>query len=106
MAELPLRPTLADLQADMARLVKERGWDRNSLSDEYLMFVEEVGELAKEIRRHERMHIEAGASREPDLEGELADVFNYVLNLANKLEIDLEQAYRRKMKITVNREWR
>jgi len=73
--------------------------------DTLLLMVEEVGELAKEVRKHTGMEIDATAPREVNLDLELADVFIYVLALANALDIDLAVAYRAKMIQVAGRVW-
>ena len=40
-----------------------------------------------------------------DLAGEMADVLSYFMELANKLEVDLESAYREKEKQNAQRAW-
>ncbi|HET9224257.1 MAG TPA: hypothetical protein VFO07_17220, partial [Roseiflexaceae bacterium] len=51
MAQLPERPTLSDLQRYMDEVCQERGWTKDTPSEKFLLFVEEVGELAKEMRK-------------------------------------------------------
>ena len=50
MAVLKQNPTLKDLQNYIKEVCKERGWDKNSTPETFLLFMEEVGELAKAIR--------------------------------------------------------
>ena len=105
---LPAKPTLADLQADIAALVEQRGWEDESINDVFLLMVEEVGELAKEIRKHTGMRTDVNKPSQANqaaLEGEFADILNYLLDLANHLGVDLERAYRNKMKEVEGRTW-
>ncbi len=106
MAQLPEKPTLADYQAYMEQVCKERGWAKNTALELFLLFSEEVGELAKAIRRHHQLYIEpAKAHKQPNLAEEFADVFGYLLDLANHFEIDLEKAFRDKEIINSQRTW-
>ncbi|HUC87244.1 MAG TPA: MazG nucleotide pyrophosphohydrolase domain-containing protein [Candidatus Saccharimonadales bacterium] len=108
-SQLPEKPTLGDFQADIKRLVAERGWDDETIQDIFLLMVEEVGELAKELRKTIGMHVDVAKTTTTDhakLEGEFADIFNYLLDLANKLGVDLERAYRNKMKEVEGRTWK
>jgi NTP pyrophosphatase (non-canonical NTP hydrolase) len=43
--------SLKDLQKHIAQVFKEKGWDKNSIPEIYLLFSEECGELAKAIRK-------------------------------------------------------
>ena len=61
---------------------RERGVDKT-----FTWFVEEVGELAKEIRR---LHAHSG--NKTRLKEEFADVFAWLATLASLLGIDLEEA--------------
>ncbi|HEU5187478.1 MAG TPA: hypothetical protein VFT87_03165 [Candidatus Saccharimonadales bacterium] len=51
MSNLKNSPTLTDLQAHIKQICAEKGWDKNSITEMYLLFSEEVGELAKGIRK-------------------------------------------------------
>lgn len=55
----------------------------------------EVGEVANEVKKGLRGHQENGVRR-IDLAAELADVFTYLLLLADELGIDLVAEYRKK----------
>lgn len=104
MAPLPEQPTLADFQAAVARLTRKRDWDQRPLSEIFLLFTEEMGELAKEVRYHEGIQRDANHT-DLDLKGEFADVFVILLDLANRTDIDLGEAFRKKMAITEKRRW-
>lgn len=104
--ELKEKSTLPELQAYIKAVCAARGWDKNNHLELFLLFSEEVGELAKAIRNHTKLYQEKGkTSHKSELEGEFADVLSYLLDLANYFEIDLEQAFRDKEKINANREW-
>lgn len=106
MAELPEKPTLKDLQEHIAAFSAERGWDTNTLTETFLLFTEEVGELARAIRRVEGLHFDKAKIDHGTLEEEFADVLNYLLDLANQMKVDLETAYRDKSRINQGREWK
>jgi len=106
MNRLPDKPTLADLQAYIKAICKQRGWDKNSDTEIFMLLMEEVGELAKAIRNAKAMYQEKGKEGAANnLKEEFADVLNYLLDLANYFDVDLEQAFREKDKINRNREW-
>lgn len=104
MISLPDKPTLGDLQQYLRKIVVERGFDDEKPSEVFTVMVEEVGELAKALRK-------AGGqktgehSKQHDLEEEVADVLFMLTDLANRLGIDLEKAFRAKEEKNKGRTW-
>jgi NTP pyrophosphatase (non-canonical NTP hydrolase) len=105
MATLKENPTLKDLQQYIKEVCKERGWDKNNHLEIFLLFTEEIGELAKAIRKRQGLYDEEVKANKFQLEEEFADVFSYLLDLANYFEVDLEKAFREKDKINSERKW-
>jgi NTP pyrophosphatase (non-canonical NTP hydrolase) len=105
MAHLPEHPTLMDLQIYLDEVCKERGWVRDNYAEKFLLFTEEVGELAKAIRKSAGLYEEKAKQKNIELEEEFADVLSYLLDLANCFQIDLEKAFREKEQINQNRKW-
>lgn len=105
MPNLKENPTLADLQLYIKELCQERGWDKNSHLEIFLLFSEEIGELAKAIRNRVKLYDEAERENKFELEEEFADVLSYLLDLANYFNVDLEQAFRKKEAINAERKW-
>ena len=66
---------------------------------------EEVGELAKAIRKTQGLYQEKARQKHLELEEEFADVLSYLLDLANYFQVDLETAFREKEQINANRTW-
>jgi len=104
MSDLPTRATLPELQDYVARTCRMRGWDQASDLETFLLFVEEVGELARAFRDHRQLFQEADHPRGQVAE-ELADVLSYLLDLANRLGVDLESAFRSKEERNQDRTW-
>lgn len=103
---IPASPSLKDLQFYQQRICEERGWDKASSLETFLLFAEEVGELAKAIRNRLKLYTEKGKKAKPDeLELEFADVFSYLLELANQFEIDLESSFIKKEQLNAKRSW-
>jgi len=70
-------------------LIRKAYYDRDKargLFPTFAWLVEEVGELAEAILSGEKKHIEE----------ELADVFAWLLSVANLLDVDVEKAFIRK----------
>lgn len=98
---LPERPTLADLQTHIREIVDERHWTKDP-NEVFILFTEEVGELARELRK--KWNYGSGDA-DKDPAGELADVLMYLLDLANHFEVDLEKAMRAKIAKNEGRTW-
>ncbi len=105
MADLSTHPTLPELQRYMDEICKERGWTKDNYAEKFLLFTEEIGELAKEIRKTQGLYKEKAKQANLGLEEEFADVLSYLLDLANYFQVDLEQAFRAKEQINQSRIW-
>lgn len=80
--------------AEFQQLIHDRYFETDSARGApatFLWFMEEVGELAEAIARHER-----GDGDPAELEGEFADVMAWMTTLANITGIDLSEALHRK----------
>lgn len=100
-------PTLTDLQDYVRRMVKRCGFEEETMEDVMILFIEEVGELARAIRiftglKASRKHMDGYES----LREELADCLIYLIDLANMANIEFEDALREKEKINSRRKWR
>ena len=88
---------LRDLQEYYGRMAALRGFTDESPQDTMLLLTEEVGELARAIRKGLAL---ARADRgHEDPAAELADVQLYVLHLANVIGIDLADAVASKERV-------
>jgi NTP pyrophosphatase (non-canonical NTP hydrolase) len=96
---------LTELQKHIAAVCQEKGWDKNSIPETFLLFTEEVGELAKAIRKETAFKGEKKPETKDNLIEEFADVLNYLMDLANRFDVDLTEAYFRKHHINADREW-
>ena len=105
MAELNDHPTLEDLQRYVAATCEERGWTKDSPSEKFVLFIEEVGELAKAMRNTAGLYTEHAKPHDTALEEEFADVLSYLLDLANCYQVNLEAAFRAKEQINQSRTW-
>ena len=105
MATLKDGPTLNDLQHYIAEVCQERGWTQDSPAEKFVLFIEEVGELAKAMRKAAGLYQEQAKPRDISLEEEFADVLSYLLDLANSYEVDLEKAFRAKEAVNQSRKW-
>ena len=98
--------TLREIQEYIDEMVNIRGWQNETPQDAMLLLTEEIGELAKEVRKScTYIQNDVNKNRADDLNGEAADVFLMVLALCRTLDIDLLQAFKEKELINCNRKW-
>ncbi|GAB4533101.1 MAG: hypothetical protein Tsb0020_49080 [Haliangiales bacterium] len=101
------RASLSALQRYIHDVVEQRGFADESPRDIMLLMVEEVGELAKALRKYIGLKIDADkASRYAVVQEELADVFIYLLDLANGCGIDMYEAFYDKERQNSRRFWK
>jgi NTP pyrophosphatase (non-canonical NTP hydrolase) len=98
-------PTIKEMQLYIKQFCLERKWDNVTHLEKFLLFSEEVGELAKAIRYHTKLGLEQNKIDKTNLADEFADVLNFLLDLANHFDVDLETAFREKNKKNETRVW-
>ena len=96
--------TIPEYQELINTLVLKRGFDKETINEVFTLLVEEVGELAKAIRKSNGQKYGAH-SKDHNVEEELADVFWLLLDLANRLDVDLAKAFSDKEIINQSRSW-
>lgn len=101
---LKSNPTLRDFQMYVAEMVKERGFDKETISEIFMLFLEECGEMAKAARKTQSIKSDK-QSEQFELNKEIADVFIYLLDICNHFNIDLESAFRKKEEANQKRHW-
>lgn len=100
--------SLRDLQKYINDMLEIRGFDRQTPQDIMLFLTEEMGELAKEIKKSEKYKIDLDKKEnsEIDVDGEIADVFIYILSMCRVMNIDLLEAFKNKEEKNCKREWK
>jgi NTP pyrophosphatase (non-canonical NTP hydrolase) len=101
---IPAKPTLADYQQLIRELVIERGFDKETVPEVFMLFLEEAGEFAKAARKVSGITTDKN-SKVHNVEEEAADVFWLLIDLCNRLDIDLEKAFREKEVKNQQRVW-
>jgi len=101
---LPKTASLDDYQKLISRLVLERGFEKETPSEVFTLLIEELGELAKAMRKASGMKT-GGHSKTHNLEEEAADVFWLLMDLCNRLDINLYSAFKDKEKKNQARTW-
>ena len=118
--DLPRPASLADLQAFIHQLEAFHGWLDVDLVHNVFLMVEEVGELAKALRKYEKIFPEPAAGQVAPDDGqksaaheaarqhvgdEIVDVMNYLLAIANRLGLDVDTCFREKNALNLTRRW-
>lgn len=104
MPTLRENPTLADFQKYVVELEKERGFAGQAIVEKCLLMGEEVGELFKAIRKTSNISIDKN-SKVGEVHEEIADVLIMLCSIANRLDVDIEKAFRDKEVINKTRTW-
>ena len=100
--------TLREVQKYIENMNEVRGFNSDTIQDRMLLLTEEIGELAKSIRKTQKnMHIDINKQYNYDtIESEVADVFIVLSSVCNKLNIDLYKALKDKEKENIKRVWK
>jgi NTP pyrophosphatase (non-canonical NTP hydrolase) len=108
---LPEPARMKDFQTYIHALEDMHGWLDVDLVHNCFLLGEEIGELFKAVRKYEKIFDQADAepvaraAAKEHIAEELVDVFNYVAAIANRLEIDLEDAFVKKNEKNQRRRW-
>jgi NTP pyrophosphatase (non-canonical NTP hydrolase) len=106
-ADLSPSMSLDSLQAYIHAVIEQRGFKNESAKDLMLLMVEEVGELAKALRKVVGLKIDQQkVASYTSVEEEVADVLIYLLTLCNALNIDLFAALKNKELKNEQRFWK
>ena len=106
MNELVLKadPVLGDYQEYVKKLEAERGFTRQNAIEKCLLLGEEMGELFKAVRKTMKLKTDVNANI-GSVEEEIADMLIYLCSIANRFDIDIEQAFRNKEEHNKKRIW-
>jgi len=121
---LPEHATMRDFQKYVHELEVHHGWLDVDLVHNCFLMGEEVGELFKAVRKFKRYYVETNEPGETEPAGaghaetsdereaarahvgeEIVDVFNYLMAIANRLDIDVEAAFKAKNELNQKRTW-
>ena len=88
-------------------MIEIRGFANQEIEKTMLLLLEEVGELAKSIRKNAtNMGIDKNKINHYDtIESEVSDVFIVLSSVCNKLNIDLYKALKDKEEENIKRIW-
>ncbi len=106
MNELELKndPTLRDFQDYVKKLELQRGFVQQNAIEKCLLLGEEMGELFKAVRKAMKLKTDINANI-GSIDEEIADMMIYLCAIANRFDIDIEQAFRKKEEHNKKRTW-
>lgn len=100
--------SLREVQKYIESMNEVRGFNDETIQERMLLLTEEIGELAKSIRKTSKnMYTDINKEYNYDtVESEVADCFYVLLSVASYLNIDVFQALKDKEKENINRVWK
>jgi NTP pyrophosphatase (non-canonical NTP hydrolase) len=84
--------TLAAFQTYVQQVTAERGFDDETVSQKFMLLLEETGAFAQAARARANL-AQATDTAAEDLSDAAADVFTVLLDICNQLDINLEHAF-------------
>ena len=97
---------IKEIQDKLAKFAEERDWDQfHSPKNLVMALTSEVGELNELFQwlTEEQSSMKDDIVKVEEIRKEIADIFIYLLRLADKLEIDIEEAVREKIEINAKK---
>lgn len=104
--KLSKKSSVEDLQKYIKDMFEVRNF-RTSLLERMCLLTEEVGELAKEVRKTDNnLLIDVNKEYSSNLENEITDVFICLMGMCELLDMDIVDGVKNKEKINFKREWK
>jgi len=100
------KSSVAEIQKYIDDMKRDRKFDGISIEREMMLFLEELGELAKAIRKSTKGRLDANKKYDTTVDEELADCFIYLLSIANMSNIDVFKAFKDKERRNCERIWK
>ena len=97
---------IKEIQDKLAKFAEERDWDQfHSPKNLVMALTSEVGELNELFQwlTEEQSSMKDDIGKVEEIRKEIADIFIYLLRLADKLDIDIEEAIREKIEINAKK---
>ncbi|MCI9063757.1 MAG: nucleotide pyrophosphohydrolase [Clostridia bacterium] len=103
---LSKKSSVEDVQKYIKDMIKVRGF-KNNLLERMCLLTEEIGELAKEVRKSDNnLLIDSNKTYSSNLENEITDVFICLMGMCELIDMDLVQGLKNKEEINFKREWK
>jgi len=95
---------LSAYQEYVKQVMRDRGFDEESVSQKFMLLLEEAGEFAKAAREKANL-AQATDTYTAELDDAAADVFAILLDICNQLNLNLEQAFIKREHKNQTRTW-
>ncbi len=101
--KLSKKSSVEDLQKYIKDMIEVRHF-RTSLVERMCLLTEEIGELAKEVRKTDKnLYIDPDKNYNSSLENEITDVFICLMGMCEMLDMDIVQGLKNKEEINFKR---
>lgn len=105
LKQIKTTDSLYAIQKYIGKVIEIRGFANNPIEEELLLLTEEVGELAKAVRK-EKYPVDNKKLKNYDaIESEIADVFIVLTSICNCLKINLYDVIIEKENKNIERIW-
>ena len=99
--------TVTELQDYIKKTAADRGFSEETVTEKMLLMVEEIGELAKSLRKFTGLKVDSEkADKYSKVQHEMADIMFYLFDIANKLDINILEAFKEKEIENSKRVWK
>ena len=107
LKEIDRNSTVTQVQKYVEKMVTLRGFADQPVQESVLLLLEEMGELAKAIRKSEtRMSVDLDNMQNfGTVESEVADIFFVLLAICNQTNVNLFDALKEKEQLNCERNW-
>ena len=95
---------ISEIQEQAQELAQKHGWQDSNIDQRFHHLISEVGELSQELLRYASPE-EAKKDVDRAVGYEIYDIVWNLCELANQLDIDLEQFFLEKIEINCERSW-
>lgn len=104
--KLSKKSSVEELQQYIKDMIEVRGF-RTSLLQRMCLLTEEIGELAKEVRKTDNnLTIDIDKNYSSNLENEITDVFICLMGMCELLDMDIVEGLKNKEEINYRRKWK
>lgn len=103
--KLSCKSSVEDVQKYIKDMIEVRKF-RTGLMERMCLLTEEIGELAKEVRKTDKnLWIDPDKNYNSNLEHEITDVFICLMGMCGLLDMDIVQGLKNKEEINFKRKW-